>query len=95
MYDRELVSEVLNQIKHSADLVLKRFEPIKAASDFTDNSLLPRYPHIEWKKVKGMRDIISHHYFDIDADANELIDFVKELKGEVEKWLGHEHPDFR
>ncbi len=37
MYDRELVSEVLNQIKHSADLVLRRFEPINAVSDFTDS----------------------------------------------------------
>ena len=117
MYDRELVSEVLNQIKHSADLVLKRFEPIKAASDFTDsevgmekldaicmqliaigeglknidkitdNSLLPRYSHIEWKKVKGMRDIISHHYFDIDADAIFEVcrNYIKELSDTIGK----------
>jgi len=30
---------------------------------------LARYPEIEWKKIKGMRDIISHHYFDIDAEV--------------------------
>lgn len=34
----------------------------------TDCKLLPRYPDIDWKGVKGMRDIITHHYFDIDAD---------------------------
>ena len=30
-----------------------------------------------------------------DDDAIELIDFVKGLKGEVEKWLGRERPDFK
>lgn len=25
------------------------------------------YPSIEWKEVKGVRDVIAHHYFDIDA----------------------------
>lgn len=28
--------------------------------------LLPTYPSIPWKQVKGLRDIISHHYFDVD-----------------------------
>ncbi len=23
---------------------------------------------IEWKKIKGIRDFISHHYFDLDAE---------------------------
>ncbi len=32
-------------------------------------SLLNRYPQIDWKSAKGMRDIISHHYFDLDAEA--------------------------
>jgi uncharacterized protein with HEPN domain len=31
--------------------------------------LTPNYPQIEWKKVKGMRDIITHHYFDLNAEA--------------------------
>jgi len=31
--------------------------------------LLSEYPEIEWKKVKGLRDIISHQYFDINVEA--------------------------
>jgi len=31
--------------------------------------VLSKYPEIDWKKVMGMRDIISHHYFDVDAEA--------------------------
>ena len=44
-------------------------EGLKNLDKVTDNSLLPRYPQVEWKKVKAMRDIISHHYFDVNAEA--------------------------
>ncbi len=99
MYDRELALEILTQIYQSTQTILKRFEPVKSAEDFTgsdagiekldsicmqliaigeglknldkvtDNSLLPRYPQVEWKKAKALRDIISHHYFDVNAEA--------------------------
>jgi len=35
----------------------------------TAYSLLPKYPQIDWKKVKGLRDIITHHYSDVNAEA--------------------------
>ena len=44
-------------------------EALKNVDSMTDKKLLVQYPQIEWKKVKGMRDIISHHYFDVDAEA--------------------------
>jgi uncharacterized protein with HEPN domain len=99
MYDRELVLEILRQIHEAAQTILKRFEPVKRVSDFTDfpagaekldsicmlliaigealknldkttnKSLLPRYHQVDWKKAKGMRDIISHHYFETDAEV--------------------------
>ena len=99
MYDKELVLTILGQIYQASQTILKRFEPVKAVSDFTDspagmekldsicmlliaigealknldkttnNSMLLRYPQVDWKKAKGMRDIISHHYFETDADV--------------------------
>lgn len=42
-------------------------ESLKNIDNITNKSLLTNYPHIDWKSVKGMRDIISNHYFDIDA----------------------------
>lgn len=42
-------------------------ESLKNLDRITENSLLPKYPGIDWKRIKGMRDIISHHYFDVDA----------------------------
>ena len=43
-------------------------ESIKKIDKITKGQLLPRYPEIDWKGVMGIRDIISHHYFDIDAE---------------------------
>lgn len=43
-------------------------ENLKNLDKVTGGSLLPRYPQIEWKRVMGMRDILSHHYFDIDSE---------------------------
>lgn len=44
-------------------------ESCKKIDRLTDGKLLPRYPEIDWKGFKGLRDIISHHYFDVDAEV--------------------------
>jgi len=43
-------------------------ESLKNLDKITNKTLLKKYPQIEWDKIKGMRDIISHHYFDIDTE---------------------------
>lgn len=97
MFEKEFVREILEQIYEAAERIIRRFEPIQTADDFTnseagmekldaicmqlvaigeslknldkitENDLLTKYPVLNWKRIKGMRDIISHHYFDIDA----------------------------
>ena len=42
-------------------------ESLKNLDKVTEGKLLPTYPTIPWKQVKGLRDIIAHHYFDVDA----------------------------
>lgn len=44
-------------------------ESVKNLDKITSGQLLPTYPAIPWKQVMGMRDIIVHHYFDVDADT--------------------------
>ena len=43
-------------------------ESLKSLDKVTNKELLPLYPEIPWKKVIGFRDVIAHHYFDIDAE---------------------------
>ncbi|MDA3928146.1 MAG: DUF86 domain-containing protein [Prolixibacteraceae bacterium] len=44
-------------------------ESIKNLDKITNRELLYLFPNIQWKQVMGMRDIIVHHYFDIDAEV--------------------------
>ena len=44
-------------------------ESVKDLDKVTAGSLLPQYPEIEWKQVMGIRDVLSHHYFDIDEEV--------------------------
>jgi uncharacterized protein with HEPN domain len=44
-------------------------ERLKNLDKVTNDELLSEYPEIEWKKVKGLRDIISHQYFDVNSEA--------------------------
>ena len=44
-------------------------ESLKNIDKLTDKKLLIQYPEINWKAAKGLRDIITHHYFDLDAEA--------------------------
>ncbi|MEO5333629.1 MAG: DUF86 domain-containing protein [Magnetococcus sp. YQC-5] len=52
----------------------------------TGGEFLTRYPHIEWSGVIGVRNVLAHGYFDVDAaeifgicknDMPVLIDTVK------------------
>lgn len=44
-------------------------EAIKNLDKITNKELLLKYPAVNWKDIKGMRDIIVHHYFEIDAEV--------------------------
>lgn len=44
-------------------------ESLKNLDKVAGTELLERYPLVDWKSAKGMRDIITHHYFDLDAEA--------------------------
>jgi len=55
-------------------------ESLKNIDKITDKKLLEKYPQVDWKGAKGIRDIISHHYFDLDA---EEIYFVCDTKLET------------
>ncbi len=44
-------------------------ESLKNLDKATNSSLLLRYPTVDWRQIKGMRDVISHHYFNVDAEV--------------------------
>ncbi|MBQ3767365.1 MAG: DUF86 domain-containing protein [Prevotella sp.] len=66
-------------------------ESLKNLDKTTNGVLLPTYPSIPWKNVKGLRDIIAHHYFDVDASQilwiikNELSPLKKAIQFFIKK----------
>ncbi len=43
-------------------------ENFKSIDRMTESNLLEQYPEVNWRGVKGVRDVISHQYFNIDAE---------------------------
>ncbi len=69
-------------------------EAVKEVDKLTDRELLSRYDNIPWKQVSGMRDILSHHYFDLNAEVvfdvsknhmNELKETLQSIKSDLLK----------
>lgn len=61
-------------------------ESVKTLDKLTDKKLLPTYPSIEWKGVMGVRDVIAHHYFEVDPDAvfDIISNDIEPLKNAIE-----------
>jgi uncharacterized protein with HEPN domain len=62
-------------------------ETVKGLDKQTNGQLLKNYPDVYWKGVMGMRDKISHHYFEIDTDVvfRTLEEDIPKMKPIVEK----------
>jgi len=68
-------------------------ESLKKIDKLTDKQLLQEYTDIDWTGAKGVRDIISHHYFDIDAEEIFWIcdQQIKPMQQTIEKMIRDIH----
>lgn len=64
-------------------------EEVKNLDKHSEKLLLPKYPSIPWSAIMKTRDIIAHHYFDVDAerifdtlrnDIPNLLSVVRQMK---------------
>ena len=64
-------------------------ETVKGLDKQTNGQLLKNYPDVYWRGVMGMRDKISHHYFEIDTDVvfRTLEEDIPKMKPVVEKMI--------
>lgn len=43
-------------------------ESLKNIDKISGGTIFPKYPEVDWTGAKKLRDIIAHHYFDVDAE---------------------------
>jgi uncharacterized protein with HEPN domain len=64
-------------------------ESLKNLDKITSGTFLSQYPEVDWKKAKGMRDILTHHYADINAEAvfNTCKEKIPQLRKTIQKMI--------
>jgi len=72
----EKIESYTNQIAYSEfvndemmkDAVIRNLEIIGEAANRLGSDFHQKHPEIEWKRIRGFRNRIVHHYFGIDFD---------------------------
>ena len=70
-----LSPEGMERLESTCMLLLAVGESIKGIDKMTSGQLFRNYPEVDWRGAMGIRDIIAHHYFDIDESI--VFDVVK------------------
>ncbi len=96
------ILDAINDIEHSIknlsrtefkdnkdvkDATVRRIEIIGEAVKNISLELKKKYPHIEWKKIAGSRDVMIHAYFNVDLDI--VWDIVKKDVPALQKQIKH------
>jgi uncharacterized protein with HEPN domain len=81
--------EGLDRLDSIGMMLITIGESLKKLDKLAADSLLQCYPEVDWKGAKGLRDVLSHNYFNLNADAIFLIcrDEIPQLQATIEKML--------
>lgn len=83
----------MERLESTCMLLIAIGESLKGIDKLTNKELLLKYPEVDWKGAMGIRDIIAHHYFDLDAEVvfnvvkNEfpnLLQTIRRMKNDLE-----------
>ena len=72
------------------DAVTRNIEIIGEAAKNLPDEVIARAPEIEWRKIRGMRDVVAHGYFGLDQKVVWSVATTKlaELEAAVRKLRG-------
>ena len=68
-------SSGMEKLDATCMLLIAIGESIKGFDKVTNKQILSKDKSIPWNDIMGVRDIIAHHYFDIDAE--EIFSIIK------------------
>jgi uncharacterized protein with HEPN domain len=84
--------ENLDKLDAIAMMLIAIGESFKKIDFETDGQYLEKYPEIDWHGVIGLRNVLAHDYFDIDAeeifkicqrDIPQLLNTVQRMLREI------------
>lgn len=80
--------------RKTIDAVIRSLEVIGEATKNVPDEIRSKYPHVEWKRLAGLRDILIHKYFGLSLEV--IWDIVQNrtviLQQQIEQVLREESP---
>ena len=76
--------------ERTVDAVIRNLEIIGEAAKNLPSEATGKAPAIDWRKIRGMRDVLAHAYFGVDLHFvwNTATTQVGELEAAVQQLLG-------
>jgi uncharacterized protein with HEPN domain len=66
-YTRGMTPEAFAADSRTVDAVVRNLEIIGEAAGHIDEAVLRAAPEIPWDKMRGLRNVVAHEYFGVDA----------------------------
>jgi uncharacterized protein with HEPN domain len=79
--------QTFKQDSKTFDAVVRNLEIIGEAVKNLPDSVRSKHPEIDWKRIGGLRDILIHEYFGVDAEI--IWDVIENKLGALETAVQH------
>jgi uncharacterized protein with HEPN domain len=79
--------------KEKQNALIRSIEIIGEATKNLSSDFRKKHPSVPWKKIAGMRDRLTHHYFGVDFTRvwNVVKDDLPKLKKQIKEILDVEN----
>lgn len=91
-YMHNVTWEIFKVSEEKQDLAARRIEIIGEAAKNIPEELRKKYPDTAWKGMAGIRDMLIHHYDEVDWKIiwDTIHDYIPPLKIQLEEILKKE-----